>query len=169
MGKNRHPPSDFWKSLSNCFILIYYTKATYKVIDPGWLPVRPRRTFLFRASQYVRPFLLNSGGFNIFTSCSHAVRSRVPQRREIKNLAEETSRKKGRKDQKENFAFPSKLLDGPADQEAKPLRRSTYCLAAETRDRGVLKQTATAKVTTAPNAIRQGNSIRGSQAGAQRA
>jgi hypothetical protein len=85
----------------------------------------------------------------------------VPQRREIKNLAEEISRKKGRMGQKENFAFPSKLLDGFADQEAKPLRRSTYSSVAETWDRGVLKQTATAKVTTAPNAIRQAGAVTG--------
>jgi hypothetical protein len=41
------------------------------------------------------------------------------------------------------------------------------CLSEADLSSGVLKQTATMKVTTAPNAMRQGNSMRGSQVGAQ--
>ena len=47
------------------------------------------------------------------------------------------------------------------------VQRARYSSVRRTLGSGVLKQTATAKVTTAPNAIRQGNSIRGSHAGAQ--
>ena len=48
------------------------------------------------------------------------------------------------------------------------VQRARYSLVERTLGSGVLKQTATAKVTTAPKAMRQGNSIRGSHAGAQR-
>ncbi len=59
------------------------------------------------------------------------------------------------------------FLDDCEGQAAMRVCRSTCSWAAFARSSGVRKQRATKNVTTAPKATRQGNSMRGSHAGAQ--
>ena len=91
------------------------------------------------------------------------------KRRESRNPGAITQEKRVERSIRKFFPFRLKTLDERPSQVPMRVDWARYSSVERTFGWGVSKQTATAKVTTAPKAMRQGNSIRGSQAGAQRA